>query len=304
MTSEKQVLAGKVAIVTGGAGGIGVATVAALAAAGASVILADLPDVLAGLPAVPAGLADTASGLADTASGLANTASGTLGGPDSRVADCAVDVSSEDSVRSLIRFAADTFGGIDIVVNNAALIAAIPRDHDVVTMPVELWDEVMAVNLRGPMLLCKHAVPFMIERGGGSVINMASGQGLSGDRTMVAYGSSKGGLIALTRFVAAAYGDHGVRCNAVAPGLIKTPALEADMPEPVQAMIRKHNLLPRLGDPQDVASIVTFLASPAASFITGQIISVDGGFLAHLPSMAVLPPAGAHGGNGVSQVRT
>ena len=278
MSSEALVLTGKVAIVTGGAGGIGVATVAALAAAGASVILADLP----------------------------GTPFAALAGE--RVAGYPVDVSSEDSVLELTRFAVDAFGGIDILVNNAALTAAIPRDHDVITMPVELWDQVMAVNLRGPMLLCKHAVPSMIERGGGSVINMASGQGLSGDRTMVAYGSSKGGLIALTRFVAAAYGEHGVRCNAVAPGLIKTPVLEADMPKPVQAMITKHNLLPRLGDPEDVAAIVTFLASPAAGFITGQIISVDGGFLAHLPSMAVLPPAGVPGGpgaeHGVSQVRT
>jgi NAD(P)-dependent dehydrogenase (short-subunit alcohol dehydrogenase family) len=282
MNSGAPVLTGKVAVVTGGAGGIGVAVVAALAAAGAAVVLADLPDTP--FAAVAAELA----------------------GRGARVVGCAVDVSAEDSVRELTRFTADTFGGIDIVVNNAALTSAIPRDHDVVTMPVDLWDEVMAVNLRGPMLLCKHAVPSMIERGGGSVVNMASGQGLSGDRTMVAYGSSKGGLIALTRFVAAAYGDYHVRCNAVAPGLILTPVLEADMPEPVRAMIRKHNLLPRLGDPGDVAAIVTFLASPAAGFITGQVISVDGGFLAHLPSMAVLPTAGAGGpgSNGVSQVRT
>lgn len=284
MNNEQQVLSDKVAIVTGGAGGIGVTTVATLAAAGASVVLADLP----------------ATRFADIASELSRQGA--------RVAGHAVDVSSEGSVRELTRFTVDTFGGIDILVNNAALTAAIPRDHDVITMPVELWDEVMAVNLRGPMLTAKHAVPSMIERGGGSVINMASGQGISGDRTMVAYGSSKGGLIALTRFVAAAYGDHGVRCNAVAPGLIKTPVLEADMPEPVQAMIRKHNLLPRLGSPEDVAAVVTFLASPAAGFITGQIISVDGGFLAHLPSMAVLPPVGVAGGpvgnGGVSQIRT
>jgi NAD(P)-dependent dehydrogenase (short-subunit alcohol dehydrogenase family) len=268
-------LADKVAIVTGGAGGIGAATVAALAAAGASVVVADV----AGAP-----IAKVVDDL--SAQGL-------------RVAGHAVDVASEDSVRELVRFTVDTFGGIDVLDNNAALTAAIARDRDVVTMSVDLWDQVMAVNLRGPMLLCKHAVPVMIERGGGSVINIASGQGLSGDRTMVAYGSSKGGLIALTRFVAAAYGDYGVRCNAVAPGLIKTAALDADMPEPVQEMIRKNNLVPRLGSPDDVAQIVTFLASSAASFVTGQVISVDGGFLAHLPTMAVLaPPPGVPHHNG------
>ncbi|WP_308407975.1 SDR family NAD(P)-dependent oxidoreductase [Streptomyces mayonensis] len=94
------------------------------------------------------------------------------------------------------------------------------QDRDVVSMSVELWDQVLAVNLRGPMLLCKHTVPVMTERGGGSVINITSGQGLSGDRVLVAYGSSKGGLIALTRFVAAAYDADGIRCNAVAPGLV------------------------------------------------------------------------------------
>lgn len=266
MSGVEQGLAGKVAIVTGGAGGIGAATSAALAAAGAAVVVADVE----GAP-----IAEVVGGI--LARGL-------------RAAGRMVDVSSEDSVRDLVGFTVDTFGGVDVLDNNAALTAAIARDRDVITMPVELWDEVMAVNLRGPMLMCKHTVPLMIERGGGSVINIASGQGLSGDRTMVAYGSSKGGLIALTRFVAAAYGDRGIRCNAVAPGLIKTAALDADMPEPVQEMIRRNNLVPRLGIPDDVAEIVTFLASPAAGFITGQVISVDGGFLAHLPTMAVLRP--------------
>ncbi|UOZ03363.1 SDR family NAD(P)-dependent oxidoreductase [Amycolatopsis sp. WQ 127309] len=261
-------LEGKVAIVTGGAGGIGAATVAALAEAGARVVVADVAG---------AAVAEVVDSL--TTQGL-------------KVAGHVADVSDEDSVRALVKFTVDTFGGVDILDNNAALVSAIKRDRDVVTMPVELWDEVMAVNLRGPMLLCKHTVPIMIERGGGSIVNIASGQGLSGDRTMVAYGSSKGGLIALTRFVAAAYGDHGVRCNTVAPGLIKTPALDADMPAFVQDKIRAHHLVPRLGTPADVAALVTFLASPAASFITGQLIPVDGGFLSHLPTLAVLAPPG------------
>jgi NAD(P)-dependent dehydrogenase (short-subunit alcohol dehydrogenase family) len=274
------VLQGKVAIVTGGAGGIGAATVASMAEAGAQVVVADV---------APGAISHVVDSL--TAQGL-------------KVAGHVVDVSSEDSVRALVDFTVSTFGGVDILDNNAALVSAIKRDRDVVNMPVELWDEVMAVNLRGPMLLCKHTVPIMIERGGGSIINIASGQGISGDRTMVAYGSSKGGLIALTRFVAAAYGDHGIRCNTVAPGLIKTPALDADMPPFVQDKIRVHNLIPRLGTPADVAEIVTFLASPAASFITGQIISVDGGFLSHLPTLAVLTPPQQGGDAGQVANRT
>ena len=137
------------------------------------------------------------------------------------------------------------------------------------------------MSTRSPSL-CKHAVPITIERGGGSVINIASGQGLSGDLVTSAYGSS---TVGLTRFVATAYGDHGVRCNAVAPGLIKSQALDAGMPAPMQELVRRHNLVPRLGKPDDIAAIVAFLASPAAGFITGQIIQVDGGFLAHLPTL-------------------
>ncbi|MGW0335795.1 SDR family NAD(P)-dependent oxidoreductase [Streptomyces sp. NPDC003011] len=266
MTNGTQSLVGKVAVVTGGAGGIGVATVEALAVAGAQVVLADVAD-------------DTAKAAAEklAAQGLSVVGHG-------------VDISSEASVERLVDFTVDTFGGIDVLDNNAALTSAIRQDRDVVSMSVELWDQVLAVNLRGPMLLCKHTVPVMIEHGGGSIINIASGQGLSGDRVMVAYGSSKGGLIALTRFVAAAYGADGIRCNAVAPGLVRTPALEADMPVPVQQMFQSANLIPRLGTPEDVSQLVAFLASPAASFITGQVLSVDGGFLAHLPTLSPLPP--------------
>ncbi|MFF7331977.1 glucose 1-dehydrogenase [Streptomyces sp. NPDC008150] len=266
MSSQTNSLAGKVAVVTGGAGGIGVATVEALAAAGADVVLADVAEE----PTRAAAAELAAKGLS--------------------VVGHTVDITSEDSVRRLVDFAVDTFGGIDVLDNNAALTSAIRQDHDVVSMSVDLWDQVLAVNLRGPMLLCKHTVPVMIERGGGSIINITSGQGLSGDRVMVAYGSSKGGLIALTRFVAAAYGADGVRCNAVAPGLVRTPALEADMPVPVQQMFQSANLIPRLGTPDDVAQLVTFLATPAASFITGQVIPVDGGFLSHLPTLSPLPP--------------
>lgn len=214
MTNGTQSLAGKVAVVTGGAGGIGVATVEALATAGADVVLADVAEA----PARAAAEELAAKGLS--------------------VVGRSVDIASEASVENLVDFTVDTFGGIDVLDNNAALTSAIRQDRDVVSMSVELWDQVLAVNLRGPMLLCKHTVPVMIERGGGSIINITSGQALSGDRVMVAYGSSKGGLVALTRFVAAAYGADGIRCNAVAPGLVRTPPWRRTCPYPYRRCSR------------------------------------------------------------------
>jgi NAD(P)-dependent dehydrogenase (short-subunit alcohol dehydrogenase family) len=254
-------LSGKVAVVTGagGVGGIGAQTARVLAEAGARVVLADL----------------ATSKLQVTASAL--SAAGF------EVAHCAVDISEERSVEALIRFTQQKFGRLDILDNNAASQGQ-QEDRDVTSMSVELWDKIMSVNARGTMLMCKHALPVMIAGGGGSIINISSGTSVAGDFFATAYAASKGAINTLTKYVATQYGAQGIRCNAIVLGLVVTPILEATLPPPLLAVFREHKLTQRLGRPLDVAQMVAFLASERSAFITGQLLPVDGGFYAHLPT--------------------
>lgn len=254
-------LDGKVAIVTGagGVGGIGAQTARVLAEAGARVVLADLGT-----------------------SRLEQTA-GALAADGFEVAHCATDISSEREVETLIRFTRERFGRLDILDNNAASQGQL-EDRDVISMSVELWDQIMSVNARGTMLMCKHALPLMIAGGGGSIINISSGTSLAGDFFATAYAASKGAINTFTRYVATQYGAQGIRCNALVLGLILTPILEATLPPPLRELFRQHKLTQRLGSPLDVAQMVAFLASTRSSFITGQALPVDGGFYAHAPT--------------------
>ena len=257
-------LAGRVALVTGGASGIGRATCLALAASGASIVVADL----------------NADG--------ARKVAGEVEAHGGRAHPQQVDLADEASIAAMIEAAVRHFGGLDILHNNAAdsdpaLMAA---DGPIVDLTSEVWDRNMRVNLRGPMLGCKYAIPHMIRRGGGSIINTSSVSGLTGDVIRAAYAASKAGLGSLTQNVAVQYGKQGIRCNAVAPGVIATPALEANVPREAVAVYVENTLTPRLGRPEDIAAVVVFLASDAAAFITGQILSVDGGILAHHTAMA------------------
>jgi len=263
MAAERD-LEGRVAIVTGAAGGIGAVTALALADAGASVVLADLPGTR--LAAVTSGIRDK-------------------GHP---VASHEVDITDEPSVRALVAFTLDRFGRLDFLDNNAGATGFVAEDQDVVSMSVDVWDRVMAINARGPMLMCKHALPPMLERGGGSIVNISSGLSLAGDMQTVAYGCSKAAVNSLTRYVATMYGDRGIRANTIAPGLIRTPRLEATLPPPVQDVFTESFLVPRLGEPRDIAELVVFLASDRSAYITGQLFSVDGGFFAHVPTVAAV----------------
>lgn len=263
MSQSTQDLNGRVAIVTGagGVGGIGECTARLLAESGARVVLADLPG----------------SKLEETAASLNKQ------GYD--VTHCATDISDERSVESLIRFAQQKYGRLDILDNNAASQGQ-AEDRDVTSMSVELWDHIMGVNARGAMLMCKHALPVMMAGGGGSIINISSGTSVAGDFFATAYAASKGAVNTLTRYVATQYGAKGIRCNALVLGLIATPVLKMVMPEPLRDIFRDNKLVGRLGEPQDVAEMVLFLASDRSRFITGQLLPVDGGFYAHTPTTA------------------
>ena len=255
------ILSGKVALVTGAAGGIGFETTRAMCEVGARVVMTDI----------------RAEPLEECAA--------TLRGEGHEVATQVTEITEEAAVVDLLAFTTKTFGGIDILDNNAGATGHSTIDQDVADMTVELWDKMLAINARGPMLLCKHALPVMVSRGGGSVINISSGQSLSGDLTNIAYAAGKAALNSLTRHIATAYGHKGVRCNAIAPGLIVPPGSEGRLPKAMHDIFVANCLVPRLGAPRDIANMAVFLASDLASYITGQVISVDGGILAHLPTM-------------------
>ena len=251
---------GKVAIVTGSASGIGRVTSLLLAREGARVVIADID----------------ADGGRDTADAIVSAGGKALAVP--------VDLAVEEQVEALVATTVETYGDLHILHNNAALTDPDHqrRDASVLDMDPDIWDATLAVNLRGAMLGCKHAVPRMIESGGGSIINTTSNAALAGDLTLSAYAASKGGLNAFTRSVATAFGKEGVRCNAVSPAHIESPSLLANVPPEIVEMLRDQVLTPRLGTPEDVARLVLFLASDESSFITGQVIRVDGGVLSQL----------------------
>jgi NAD(P)-dependent dehydrogenase (short-subunit alcohol dehydrogenase family) len=255
-------LDGKVAIVTGAAGGIGSDTSAALAEQGARVVLTDLQEDR--LQAVAQELRDKGH----------------------EVAAHVADITDEASVRSLVAFAVATFGGIDVVDNNAGATGQTDRDLDVVNMDLEVWERAIGINARGPLLVCKHAIPVMIDGGGGSIINISSGQSLSGDIANTAYSAGKAAVNSLTRDIATVYGPKGVRCNAVLPGLIVPAAAQEHFPAAFKDMFVDNCPVPRLGLPRDISNAVVFLASDLSAYITGQTLSVDGGFSAHLPTVA------------------
>jgi NAD(P)-dependent dehydrogenase (short-subunit alcohol dehydrogenase family) len=252
---------GKVAVVTGGASGMGRATSLLLSSQGASVFVVDVN--LDGAEAVAAEIADA-------------------GG---KATGWQTDVSSESEMTTLFDAVTATYGGVDILHNNAAATGpdGVGTDKALLDQTVTLWDHTMAINLRGPMLGCRLAIPSMVSRGGGSIINMSSTAALRGGLRNTAYAASKAGLLALTRHVAAQHGKQGVRCNAITPGLVLTPAVRRTYPEEGIADRTRENLLSFIAEPDHLASVVAFLASDDAAYVTGQVLVVDGGAYSHKP---------------------
>jgi NAD(P)-dependent dehydrogenase (short-subunit alcohol dehydrogenase family) len=180
------------------------------------------------------------------------------------------------------------FGPVTVLHNNAAHKSpeVMRGDGNILDVDLDLWDAVQAVNLRGAVLGCRRVLPGMLDRGKGVIIMTSSVTADHGGTARVAYSVSKAGLQALVRHVATAFGKQGIRCNAVSPGIVITPT-NAKIIGPEQlAMSEKDHLTPRLGRPEDVAGLVTFLASDQAAFITGHTIPVDGGLTAHLPALS------------------
>ncbi len=254
---------GKVAVVTGAAGGIGSATAALFAERGATVALADIR-----LEAVQR--------LADA---MGNAA-----------AAFKLDLAEQNSIERLIASVIAKFGRIDVLHNNAALLTPeiSAADRDIETMDVAVWDQVFQVNVRGTMLACKYALPHMVRQGGGVIVNTASNLALQGNVVQAAYSASKAAILQLTRSIAASHGRQGIRCNAVSPGLTLTPAAREHLPAVHREAVENETLTPYLGEPQDISGAVVFLASDEARYITGQNIVADGGTASHVPGFAQL----------------
>lgn len=252
-------LKGKVAIITGGAGGIGAACAQRFASEGCAVVVADLLEGPA--KAVAAQIGNGAIGLH-------------------------FDASDPNSIKAGIEDVVKRFGRLDILFNNAAATAfeVHSRDTTAPDIPIEIWDLVMNVNVRGVMVGCKYAIPHMIAAGGGSIINTASDSALAGDNTRIAYGTSKAAVIALTKYVATQHGRQKIRCNAILPGPILNDSLR-QYPDMVR-LVARQALTPRIGLPEDIAAMAAYLAADESAYVTGQAISVDGGHLAHQPQCA------------------
>jgi len=252
---------GKVAIVTGGGAGIGRASATAFAREGAKVVIADM----------------------DEKAGTRTAQE--ISGAGGKVIFARCDISRKADVEAMIARAATEFGGIDVLHNNAGVV----RYGTVVEMSEEDWDFILNINLRGSFLTCKYAIPHMIKRGGGSIVNTASVQAFASQRTVAAYSASKGAIVSFTKTVALDHAPDNIRCNCIAPGSVHTPMLEwaANLfgkENPQQAIIDWGKLHPlgRVARPEEVAALVLFLASDDSSFCTGSCYTVDGGLLAAL----------------------
>ncbi len=249
-----QSLEGKVAVVTGAAMGIGRASALIFAREGASVVVADIDEDQG---------RETVS-LVESAGGQASF--------------FRADVSDRSDVPAMVRHAVDTYGGLDCAHNNAGIAAPMAP---MAQYPDEGWDRTIAVMLTGVYLCMKAEIPAMLERGGGAIVNTASGVGLVGYPGQAAYTASKHGVIGLTKVAALDYGARGVRVNAVCPGTASTPMVDqARAQDPsIDAYLTGLHPIGRIAEPSEIAEAAVWLCTPAASFVLGAALPVDGGYV-------------------------
>jgi NAD(P)-dependent dehydrogenase (short-subunit alcohol dehydrogenase family) len=245
---------GKVVLVTGGSAGIGRATSLAFARQGATVVIGDVDE----RSAETVELIEQAGG-----TGLF----------------VRTDVSVASEVEGLVKTAVDSFGGMHVAFNNAGVL---PPTAPLAEMDEAEWDKVIAVDLKGVFLSLKHEIAYMLTAGGGAIVNTASVAGVIADPGMAPYVAAKHGVVGLTRAAAVDYAKHGIRVNALAPGLVETPMTKRWLEDPaMREAVLAGSQMGRAAQPEEIAGMVLFLASPLASFATGGVYVVDAGQTAH-----------------------
>ena len=253
-------LSGKVAIVTGSTSGIGIGIAKVYAKEGAQVIICGRREAR-GQEVVDEIVAE--------------------GG---KASYHHMDITQAESIEALMADTAKEFGKIDILVNNAANVAL--KDGRVDELTLEMFDAIVQSDLRGTFYAIKCALPFMLENGGGSIVNIGSMASCGGDLGSTAYACAKAGVDILTQYTAQQYGKQGIRCNCIRPGLIVTPQNEAKVPQALKDIFLGSIMVNRYGCPEDIAHAAVYFGSDESAYVTGQIINVDGGMNSHAPTVA------------------
>lgn len=250
----------KVVIITGAASGIGESTTRRIISEGGKVIIADYSKA------------------------RADALAAELTAKEADVRSAFFSATELQSCKELIQFAMNEYGQIDILINNVGGTDP-KRDLNIEKLDIDYFDEAFHLNLSCTMYLSQLVIPIMTAHGGGNIVNVASVSGITADSNGTLYGASKAGVINLTRYIAAQMGKKNIRCNAVAPGLILTPAALNNLNEDVRKIFLNQCATPYLGEPEDIAATIAFLASDDARYITGQTIVADGGLTIHNPTV-------------------
>ena len=253
-------LKNKVAIVTGSTSGIGIGIARLYAAEGAQVIVCGRR-------------AEKGQGVVDS-----------IIAEGGKAAFHTMDITDPASIEKLVEDTAATYGHIDVLVNNAANVAL--KDGRVDELTIEMWDAIFQSDMRGTFYVTKCALPHMIQAGGGSIINIGSMASCGGDLGSTAYASAKAGVDMFTKSVALQYGKQNIRCNCVRPGLIVTPDNEAKVPPALKEIFLSNIMVNRYGCPEDIGNACVYFGSDESAYVTGQIITVDGGLNSHAPTVA------------------